>query len=75
MSVNCEDFKDLENCVKGLGLRVYLVRHAESLNNVEGEQVDDPRLSHLGHQQAQRLVKYFEEERERGTGQVCKSKV
>lgn len=40
------------------GTELYLIRHAQSLNNAlpEEERVEDPPLTHMGHEQARRLA-------------------
>lgn len=63
------------------GLRLYFIRHAESLNNVrnhdnpnnyENERSHDPELSPQGYEQAAQLAAYIKGHEH--LGDVCESK-
>jgi broad specificity phosphatase PhoE len=67
--------------MSGTGLKIYLVRHAESLNNIachdhpgeyENIRYHDPQLSPTGHEQAQQLAQYIKQHE--ALSEICESK-
>lgn len=63
-----------------MGLRIYLVRHAESTNNIichdhigeyESMRNHDPLLSPTGHEQAQQLAQYIKQHEH--LSEICES--